>query len=274
MPTSTRFRSAPHSVKRSAARILDTVGINRIGFSMQKYVFGNFIRAVNYHEIKPNEAENFRRHLEFYAKNFISVDLSMLDRFIDAGEWDGDRPGIILSFDDGHRSHFEIAAPLLEEFGFTGWFFVPAGYVADGTAETENLTVDQLRSMCERHIVGSHSINHVRLRDDVPVENLRSEIVESRNMLEYMTGREIDSFCWVGGEEETYSQKAAAMIRQSYRLGFMTNNAVIRSTTDPMQLQRTNIEASDPIWLVRFQLSGIMDLYYAPKRRRVNKMTA
>jgi len=54
----------------------------------------------------------------------------------------------------------------------------------------------------------------------------------------------------------------------------MTNNAVITPSTCPLQLQRTNIEAEDPLWLVRFQLSGFMDVFYAGKRRRVNRLTA
>ena len=32
-------------------------------------------------------------------------------------------------------------------------------------------------------------------------------------------------------------------------------------------------EADYPLWLTRFQLSGIMDLLYAGKRRRVNRLT-
>ena len=276
MPISTRFRLTPNDCKRAAARLLDAAGVNRAGFAIQKMAYGNFIRAVNYHSIRHEDVPNFRRHLEFYAEHFVSVDLSTLDRFLHDGEWISDRPGIILSFDDGHRSHFETASPLIEEFGFTGWFFVPAGHVHIGVDadEKESLTVDQLRTICARHVVGSHSVNHVRLRDSMPVEELRSEIRDSRKILERLTDKQIDSFCWVGGEEDTYSRKAAEFVRQSYRLGFMTNNAVIQRSTDPLQLQRTNVEASDPLWLVRFQLSGIMDLYYAPKRRRINRLTA
>lgn len=266
----------PHSIKRTAARLFDAVGINRAGFALQKRAYGNFIRAVNYHTIKREDVPNFRRHLEFYAKHFVSVDIHILDRFLCEGEWNSDRPGIILSFDDGHRSHFEMAAPLMEEFGFIGWFFIPAGHVCTGNGadDSENLSVDQLKTICARHVVGSHSINHVRLRESVPIDELKSEIIDSRKMLESLTEQPIESFCWVGGEEDTYSRKAAEIVRQSYRLGFMTNNAVIQMSTDPMQLQRTNIEASDPLWLVRFQLSGIMDMYYTSKRRRVNRLTA
>jgi hypothetical protein len=54
----------------------------------------------------------------------------------------------------------------------------------------------------------------------------------------------------------------------------MTNNFVNRPDTHPLQLQRTNIESENPLWLVKFQLSGLMDLLYLGKRRRVNRLTA
>ena len=84
----------------------------------------------------------------------------------------------------------------------------------------------------------------------------------------------MEIFCWVGGEETSYSSEAAKLISENYKYSFMTNNAVIRPGDDPLQLQRTNIEAENPLELVRFQLSGLMDVYYTGKRRRVNRLTA
>ncbi|MCH7709294.1 MAG: hypothetical protein IH884_12460, partial [Myxococcales bacterium] len=59
-----------------------------------------------------------------------------------------------------------------------------------------------------------------------------------------------------------------------YKWCFMTNSAVISSRTNPLQLQRANLESDDPPPIVRIQLSGLMDLMYAAKRRRVNRITA
>jgi len=81
-------------------------------------------------------------------------------------------------------------------------------------------------------------------------------------------------FCWVGGEEDAYTSEVATLIsRAGFAHSFMTNSQVIRPAADPLQLQRTNIEADYPLWLTRFQLSGFMDLLYMSKRRRVNRLT-
>jgi hypothetical protein len=49
----------------------------------------------------------------------------------------------------------------------------------------------------------------------------------------------------------------------------MTNNQVFRPGGDLLQVQRSNVEAAWSLPVVRFLLSGFMDIYYAPQRRRV-----
>ena len=46
------------------------------------------------------------------------------------------------------------------------------------------------------------------------------------------------------------------------------------SSTSPLHLDRTNIESSWTLDVVQFQISGLMDLLYLPKRKRVARLTA
>lgn len=267
---------SPNEIKRFLAQALDVAGINSLGFFLQCRLLGPFLRVINYHDIKQTDIDNFRRQLGYYAEHFENVTPDLLEQFLHNGRWPHQKPGLIISFDDGLRSHFTNAAPLLEEFGFTGWFFVPSGWVVetDGSdGPGENLTLDQLRYLSEHHVVGSHTITHCRLSSELDRDVLEREIGNSKKELEAMTGKVIATFCWVGGEESSYSRGAAEIIKREYRFSFMTNNAVVRPSTNPLQIQRTNIESENPISLIRFQLSGLMDLFYYPKRRRVNRLT-
>ncbi len=285
MPTSTPFNLTPNGIKRAGAKIFDSLGINNFGFQLQKRLFTPFIRAVNYHIILPEDAASFENHLKYYSENFVSVDLPTLENFLQTGIWQHSRPGLILSFDDGHRSHFKIAAPILEKYDFIGWFFVPIGLMNlktnyfssedEKTAARETaLTDEQLKYLDTRHIVGSHTETHCRLQKTVPLDRLELEINGSQKKMEAILGHPVSTFCWVGGEEESYSREAANLIKKSYNYSFMTNNSVIKPSENPLQLQRTNVEAENPLWLLRFQLSGLMDVFYASKRNRVNKLTA
>ncbi len=281
----TPFKLTPNNLKRSGAKILDSIGATHLGFYFQKKLFAPFVRAVNYHVIAPENAALFEEHLHYYAKNYVSVDLQTLTEFLQTGRWQHSRPGLIVSFDDGHRSHFEIAAPVLEKYNFTGWFFVPVGLMNLPDNEFANETVkkdalenalseEQLKYLDENHVVGSHTETHCYLNKNVLPERLEIEIGGSQKNLERILGHSIPTFCWVGGEEINYSRAAAEQIKKSYQFSFMTNNLIIRPAENPLQLQRTNIEAENPLWLVRFQLSGLMDLLYTAKRRRVNALTA
>ncbi len=272
------------SIKRQIAQIFDAVGINSFGHFIQRKALFPFIRAVNYHEINPPWIENFERQMQFYSQHFVDVNEQALTDFLDSGKWLHDKPGLMITFDDGSATHLTAAAPILEKYGFTGWFFVPSGWVIErGGVKTEKpafiddievLTHAQLKELDKKHIIGCHTYTHCRLTADVPAEKLRAETVEAKKDLEGLLGHEIKSFCWVGGEEETYNDKAAELIRDHYELAFMTNSAVVRPGTGALQLQRTNIEAEYPLWLVRFQLSGLLDILYYGKRKRVNALTA
>lgn len=269
--------------KRRVAAVFDRLRINQLGHLVQKATQFPFIRAVNYHDVPADLAGNFERHLQYYASRFVNVDERVLRGFLNGEPWPHKKPGMIISFDDGMRSHFEIVAPLLEKHGFTGWFFVPAGWIAEllnenpeaakNVGDQLTLSTEQAKYLAKNHVVGCHTETHRRLSADLPDEVLHTEIVDGKSSLEKTLRHDVPVFCWVGGEECTYSRSAAELIGQNYDLSFMTNTAVIRPETNPLQLQRTNIEAENPLSLVRFQLSGFMDLAYLPKRRRVNKLT-
>ena len=82
-------------------------------------------------------------------------------------------------------------------------------------------------------------------------------------------------FAWVGGEEWAYSREAAERIRAAgFEYSFMTNNAVIRPHGELLQVQRTNVEAHFEPAFLKFCLSGFYDVFYLPKRRRVNRLTS
>ena len=311
-------------LKQAIIRTVDAVQGFRLGNRIQRIRFGpNHIRAINYHGTPQDQADSFEHQLRFYSRHFEPVDRSRLENLLAcnktvprssttlakvpaisrsgialAGRRRSRKPGLLISFDDGLLSNYEIAAPLLEKYGFTGWFFVPVARIGDrrlaGDPEHRDrirsrhgidisgeagerpafMNWEQIRDLDRRHVIGCHTMNHCRLYEALTEEKLRLEIVDSKAELERQLAHEVDIFCWVGGEEGTYSRRAAESIAQAgYRFSFMTNLCPITAGTSPLQLQRTNVEASWSMAQVRFYMSGVMDVAYAPKRRRVNRLT-
>ncbi len=281
------------SRKNTIAKVFATLGLSQAGLAAQRALFSPFVRAINYHDVPPSMAEGFERQLDLYTQHFECIDPKKL-LALQRGEWRSSRPGLILSFDDGLRSHADVVAPLLEARGWVGWFMVPFSFVEVAPSAQElyaeehqighaghdygdpriAISWDDVRRLSNHHVVGCHGLTHRRLGNTLAPGDFDAEIPQAKARLEAAAGREIDVFAWIGGEETSYSRGAADAIAQAgFRMSFMTNNAPIRAGCDLLQLQRTNIEAGDNEDLVRFQLSGIMDLFYRAKRDRVNRLT-
>ncbi len=267
--------------KLAIASAFEATRLSRSLLALQRVALRPYARALNYHDVPYALASTFESQLQFYARHFVSMNYQDL-LSLHAGEWPYEKPGLLLSFDDGLRSHSEVVAPLLEKYEMTGWFMVPAGVLDEpgGQARVHDVAEPTLswRSLLrlrDRHVIGCHTFSHRRLTASLTPVDLRRETGDAKRVLEDGLGCSIPVFAWVGGEEETYSAAAGEAIRRAgFRVSFMTNSAPIRPGCNLLQLQRTNVEASDPPALVNLSLSGFFDAWYAGKRRRVNRLTA
>ena len=276
-------------LKRRAAAVMQGIGVTALSAALQRVALAPFIRVLYYHDVPPALADHFARQLEFFRRHFVAASRADLELLLAGGRWPHDRPGIILTFDDGLRSHAEVVAPLLEQAGFQGWFFAPVDLAVlppaeqpaaatrhsvlhdcDTTADPRIfMTEAQLRDLSVNHVVGCHTGTHVRLSDQLTPEVLQAELVTAKERLEGILGRPVDSFSWVGGEEWAYSAAAADLVARHFQYSFTTNTCVTRSSASRLNIDRTHVEAWFSPALVRLQLCGLMDLYYRAKRRRV-----
>jgi peptidoglycan/xylan/chitin deacetylase (PgdA/CDA1 family) len=79
---------------------------------------------------------------------------------------------VFLTFDDGGSSFYDPIAPMLEERGWRGHFFISTDYI-----DTHGfLTTQQIRELHRRgHIIGSHSCSHPLRMAACTVEQLQRE---------------------------------------------------------------------------------------------------
>ncbi len=280
-------------LKQAIARAGGVSGASRLGLGLQKALRMPFVRAINYHDVPSADSDRFEAQLEFYSRHFVPVGLGDL-LALAAGNWPHDRPGLLISFDDGLASHAQVAAPLLEKHGFVGWFMVPTGFIDTPPPQQRDwaaahsihardepgpdgrvaLSWDEVRRLAGRHVIGCHTVGHTRFRSELSPADFQHETQDARRRLEEELGESVEVFAWVGGEESSYCQGGADAIRKAgFRVGLMTNNAIFRPGGDLLQVQRTNIEARYSSDLMKLHFSGLYDVLYAPKRRRVNAMT-
>jgi peptidoglycan/xylan/chitin deacetylase (PgdA/CDA1 family) len=248
-----------------------------------------YVRAINYHDTPKQFASNFRRQLEWYLSKFVDCNQKQLLGLIADGYWRSEKPGLLISFDDGLKSNYEIAAPLLEEFGFTGWFMIPVAFLDSPGEAQERFAVnnrishhglhkgnlamswDDVRDLERRgHVVTCHSMNHRRLTKDLTDAQLHDEIIESKTQIESRLGHPVSGFTWVGGEESSYSPAAfRSIVKANYTEVFCTNCEPISAHHNPMFMDRSNVESHFSMSQVRMVLGGLYDRKYSSKRQRI-----
>lgn len=183
---------------------------------------GSWIRVVNYHNTRAADARKFEKEMAFFARNFVPVTTDDLDRFFDTREWPYDRPGLIPAVFEGWRTHFDVFAPILEKYGFRGWFYIPAFFPdvpvenqipyckphslrlfaqADYSDPRCCMNWNEIRALAEKHEICCHTGSHCSVTDEMSEEQIRREIEESKRHLEEKTGKEVSVFCWCGGDD-------------------------------------------------------------------------
>jgi len=270
-------------LKQAVIAAASRLGCFPLGLAAQRLAWGRrFLRVLNYHATPQRAAAAFERQLALYVEHFDPADPAALDACL-GGRFAGERPQLLITFDDGYRSNHDVAAPLLEKHGFRAFYFLPEAKIAADRAAADaafaaaknepeaRMTWSEARALETRgHRIGCHTRTHMRLADDLPAERLADEITAAGLDMADKLGHPVDDFCWVGGEEWSYGARAFDEIRRAgYRRVFMTNLYPVLPGSSPIWIQRTNVEASWPIEDVKFYLSGVMDLAYAPKRRRL-----
>jgi peptidoglycan/xylan/chitin deacetylase (PgdA/CDA1 family) len=105
-------------------------------------------------------------------------------------------PGdVLLTFDDGDRSDYDVVLPILVEKGWRALFFVTPGFVGrpgqTGWAQWREM-------LAQGMALGAHGLSH-RFLTAMTRETARRELVESRKRIEAETGFEVRSFSFPGG---------------------------------------------------------------------------
>lgn len=241
--------------------------LKRINKSYQN----NYIRVLNYHDVKADSLEKFGKQIRWLSQHFENVDYIKFDNYMNKKYNFTNRPGIMITFDDGYIGNSSNALSILKKNNMTGYFFVSSDLIGKaGYMNTEQIE----KLIMNKNIIGCHTATHHRMCIDDSQDILNYEIIESKKRLENIFGQAVDIFCWCGGEEWTYTKNAALTIKNArYKYSFMTNSWPVTSQTNFFQLERTNCEDAWSISVLKFQICGFMDKRFMDRRIRIEKLT-
>ncbi|MFC1889834.1 polysaccharide deacetylase family protein [Thermodesulfobacteriota bacterium] len=121
----------------------------------------------------------FLEHLDYLLDNGYAF-ITFHD--INQENYDPSGKNVILTFDDGSDTHFDVVRPALNERGIHGVFYVVAGSIGwEGV-----LDAGRIQTMIdEGHEIGSHMVSHLDLTE-LTVEEIEFQLFESKATLESM----------------------------------------------------------------------------------------
>jgi len=188
----------------------------------------------------------FDAQLEALARaGYHGVTLSQADAAWHGGPALPDKP-VVVSFDDGYASQYDVAGPELRKLGWPGVLNLWTGRLG----ARGGLTTAQVRTLlAQGWELASHSLTHPDLTK-VGATRLAREVSGSRSMLRRLFGVAVNFFCYPYGR--TDAAATAAVRRAGYTGATTAHHGVAGPHTDRFALPRIGVGPKDtPARLLR-----------------------
>lgn len=158
------------------------------------------------------------------------------------------KKSVVIAIDDGNKSAYEIASPLLKKYGYTATLFIYTDFV---DVSSGAITWSQLREMKAAGFeIGSHTKSHSDLTKQREGEGdlayrarVKSELLDSKRLLDKKLSQDTIYLAFPYGR---YNERVLAISEQvGYQLGFSVKRGGNPFFADPLRLNRDQILKRD-----------------------------
>jgi poly-beta-1,6-N-acetyl-D-glucosamine N-deacetylase len=189
------------------------------------------VPVVMYHDILPEKQvffdvtpAEFEAHLKrIQQKGLTPISLDQLVTHLRTGTPLPAKP-ILLSFDDGYAGHYTYVYPLLKRYGYPGVFGIYTSKVGKKLGRS-SLTWAQIKEMAADPLVtiASHSISHPENLTTLTDQQLQTEVIESKRILEQELKIPVNHFVYPVGH---YDERVQEFVKQAgYHSALTMNDA-------------------------------------------------
>jgi peptidoglycan/xylan/chitin deacetylase (PgdA/CDA1 family) len=186
--------------------------------------------------------DSFAQQMEYLkTNNYRVISLTELQGFLAASKPLPPR-SVVITIDDGFRSAYDIAYPILKSYGFSATFFVYSDFVGGGRA----LSWAQINEMRNSGLIDiqSHSKTHTSFSlkttetatSPVYSQRLTAEIDTPQGVFQRQLNTRVRQIAYPYGDS---SRLAVQLLRdRGYALGLTVTRGGNASFADPLMLKR------------------------------------
>ena len=190
--------------------------------------------------------ETFSRQMAYLAENgYHAIGIGELLDFLGYRRSLPEK-SVLITIDDGYRSAYEIAYPILRRHGYTAALFVYTDFIG---SSVKSLTWEQLEEMKAAGFdVGSHTLTHCDLSekragegDRSYRERVRQELLVSKRILDERLNQDTIALAYPYGNAAPEILPLCQSL--GYRLGMTVRPGANPFFADPLFLHRSQIVA-------------------------------
>ncbi|WP_346873778.1 polysaccharide deacetylase family protein [Clostridium sp. UBA5988] len=176
------------------------------------------------------------------------------------------KKNVMITFDDGYRSNYELAFPLMKELGLKFNIFICPKMIEN--KHPEYLSKDMLDEMYKSGLVefGSHTYSHVDASLSTE-EELLGEIQNCNKKISEWLGYSTKDFCYPYGK---YTKKTSPLLSNYYERIYTSDCKPLTTIGKAKERGRIGISTDDSLKDFRNKLNGrynILFYYYRLKAK-------
>lgn len=161
----------------------------------------------------PEGAKTARLMQVLAVPGTLDIDAAALEALTDDPTANLPPPLVSIAFDDGWRSAWLYAVPLMDEYGMPGSHFIHTDFMDKEGFQFDYITVDEVVELAKRgHEVGSHCLHHINLKEASDADR-KKHIIDSKARLQEIGIEAPVGFVPPGGD---YNDEVRALVEQHY----------------------------------------------------------
>ena len=222
--------------------------------------------------------ELFRRAMaRLFERGFRTLDLlEAVDRLQRGAPFP--QRSLVITFDDGYRSVYEEAFPVLERYGMCATVFLTVGEERKKEPASRLPSLNGRSMLSWREIgemrsagifLGAHSLSHIDLTQ-APQDRVEAEMCQSKRIIEDALGTVVACFAYPYGR---FDRQSVALARQHFAGACSDELGLVSPNSDPHTLERVDAYYLRSDRLFDLMTTRLFPLYLAARNipRRIRR---